>query len=45
MQYLLLILGGVLGGIYARENPTKAFKYLIIALIILVLYFWGRQHP
>jgi predicted MFS family arabinose efflux permease len=45
MQYVLLMLGSVLGGVFARENPVKAVKIITIALIVLVLYFWGKQHP
>lgn len=45
MQYLVLILGSALGGLWARENPVKALRIILIALIILVLWFWGQQHP
>jgi hypothetical protein len=45
MQYLLLILGGVLGGLFMKDNMDAAIKGCVIVMILFVLYVWGSQHP
>ena len=42
MQYLVIILGSLLGGMYARENMDKALKALLIILLFFVLYQMGK---
>lgn len=44
MQWLVLILIGVLLGLGVESRPDLVKKASIV-LLILVFWYWGQQHP
>jgi len=44
MEGLLLILVGVLGGLFMKDRLDLALKGSIGALVILILWFMGSKH-